>query len=212
MKCKIPNTPTDAQIEQVRQTRIRENDSYFKFADRLIALSLRKCEGFGHDRFAEFNTSAYELGRGYIDKYAESDKDADEYAIDSYYALRRDLRDSGWDPERKLWRDEVFDTFLPDNPHPSRSERQKYANRLGYVKGISFYVRQQICMAVMWLRNKGRGEIRLDRIFEPVRDDYLELMRQYLRCSSAGDKKMREMYADVRTRYNKMGFFGEIYD
>ncbi len=54
--------------------------------------------------------------------------------------------------------------------------------------------------------------VRLNCVLHPVRDGYLELMRQYLRCSKAGDEAMKTMHADVRKRYNAMGIFEEVYD
>ena len=211
MKCMIPNTPTDAQIAKARKDATRENDNHFYFVDRLLALSLRENAGFGAKRFDEYNRISYELGRGYIEKYAQGNKDEADYAVDSYYALRRDLRDlCGWDSEKELWRDSIFDTF-PSDANSAKVRRMR-RNRIDYAKGIGFYVRQQICMAVMYLyTHLGWACVRLARVIDPVREGYMAFMRQYLRCSKDGDENMRRMYADVRKRYNAMGIFEEVY-
>lgn len=211
MKCMIPNTPTDTQFAKARKDAIRENDNHFCFIDRLLALSLRENAGFGRKRFDEYNRISYELGRGYIERYAQDNKDEADYAVDSYYALRRDLRDlCGWDAETELWNDSVFDTFPSDSN--SARMRQVRQNRIDYAKGIGFYVRQQLCMAVTYLHTHlGWARVRLARVIDPVREGYMEFMRQYLRCSKDGDAEMKRMYADVRKRYNAMGIFEEVY-
>ncbi len=163
-------------------------------------------------RFDEYNRISYELGRGYIAKYAQDDKDEPDYAVDSYYALRRDLRDlCDWDAETELWSNSIFETFPADSN--SARVRRIRQNRIDYAKDIGFYVRQQLCMAVMYLHTHlGWAHVRLGRVIDPVREGYMEFMRQYLRCSDAGDAEMRKMYADVRKRYNAMGIFEEVYN
>ena len=208
MNCIIPNTPTDEQIAHARKSAIKENDSHFHYADRLLALSLRE----NAKRFEEYNRIGYQMGREYIEKYAQSDKDECDYAVDSYYALRRDLRDlCGWIAEDELWNDSIFDTF-PADENTARI-RRIHENRVGYAKGIGFYVRQQLCMAAIYLyTHLGWAKVRLGYVLHPVRDGYLAFMRQYLRCSKAGDAEMKRMHADVRRRYNAMGIFEKVYN
>jgi hypothetical protein len=208
----IPNTPTDTQITKARKDAIKENDCHFNYADRLLALNLREKAGFGAKRFEEYNRISYQMGREYIEKYAQSDKDEADYAVDSYYALRRDLRDlCGWIAEDELWHDSIFETF-PADENSARIRRIR-ENRIGYAKGIGFYVRQQLCMAAIYLyTHLGWAKVRLGYVLHPVRDGYLEFMRQYLRCSKAGDAEMKRMHADVRRRYNAMGIFEEVYN
>lgn len=212
MKCRVPNTPTKEQIERSHRLSIKENDKHLHYADRLLALSLHENAGFGHKRFDEYNRNGYDIGRGYIERYAQSDPDEAEYAVDSYYAIRRDLRDlCGWDAETELWSDSIFDSFPADEN--SARIRKMRATRVGYAKGIGFYVRQQMCMAAVYLNTHlGWAGVRLNRVLYPARDGYLAFMKQYIRCSKDGGVQMQEMYEKVRRRYNAMGIFEKVYD
>lgn len=208
MKCRIPPRPlTEKQQEKISQRHIKQNDLIFNYVGRLISVSLRKNAGFGHTRFSRYNDSSFELGRAYIDRYS-TDGDADEeYAVTSYYALRHDLRYISWDPEVELWREEVFDTLVPMPRGLTKRERDEHAGLVGYAKGISFYVREMLCMAAKELNNTNDfGRVRLNRVMHPVRDRYLGLMRLYI----AGDRV--GFFAELQKaldEFNALGFFKE---
>ena len=212
MKCIIPERPlTEAEEKKREKAAIRANDKRFNYADRLFQLSLHENAGFGRDRLIEVSHAGYDIGRAYIEKHSEDDEQDEEYAVNSYYALARDLRGWGWDPERELWRDDIFSTFPYDKN--TASVRRMWADRLEYAKGISFYVRQMLCMGALHLREvRGFAAVRLARVYDPVRDEYLAMMRQYMRCSREGDREADRMITDVRKRYNALGYFGKEYN
>lgn len=212
MNCIIRDKqPTPEQERKQHEAGIRSNDKRLKYADRLFALSLHENLGFGRERILEVSHAGYEIGRGYIERHTDEGEEAVEYAVNSYYALARDLRGWGWDPERELWNDDVFASFPWDKN--TASVRRMWADRLEYAKGISFYARQMLCMGAMHLREKrGFADIRLERVYAPVRDGYLAMMREYMRCSYDGDRRMEAMFADVRKRYNALGYFETDYN
>jgi hypothetical protein len=212
MLCKIPEPErSEADVRREEKQAIRQNDVRLHYADRLMLLSLRENAGFGKDRFERYNAEGYVLGRDYIERYSILDKKAEEYAVDSYWALRRDIRDDcGWDPEVQMWKDSVFETFPADGN--TRSIREKHDHRVTYGRGISFYAKQMISMGVGYLRREyGWGMVKLCRVTDPVREGYLAMMRQYLRCSAEGDRIMGDMITDVRKRYNDMQMFSVAY-
>lgn len=212
MNCKLPPRSLTPEEESRRQkAAIRQNDKRLHYADRLFCLSLHENAGFGQSRILDVLHSGYEIGQAYIEKHAQEGETDLEYAVNSYYALARDLRDWGWNPGIELWRDDVFSTFPHDKN--TASVRQKWADRLEYSRGISFYVREMLCMGALYLREElGWAAVRLGRVYNPVRDGYLALMREYMRCSDEGDRRMEAMVKDVRTRYNAMGYFAEEYN
>lgn len=212
MKCIIPERTLTAEEEKKREkAAIRANDKRFNYADRLFQLSLHENAGFGRDRLIEVSHAGYDIGRAYIEKHSEDNEQAEEYAVNSYYALARDLRGWGWDPGIELWRDDIFSTFPYDKN--TASVRGMWADRLEYAKGISFYVRQMLCMGALHLREvRGFAAVRLARVYTPVRDGYLAMMRQYMRCSREGDREADRMIADVRARYNALGYFEKEYN
>lgn len=69
---------------------------------------MRENAGFGAERMARLVDGAYWIGRGYIDKYSPIAKTDEEYAIDSYYAMRVELGYIGYDPSVELWPDVPF--------------------------------------------------------------------------------------------------------
>lgn len=204
MKCMIQ--PTEQQVKAAEQRAIDTNNRYLNYADRMLCVSLHENAGFGYKRFSRYNTESLALGRAYVEKYGMEDEEPEEYAVNSYYALRIALRDYGWEPEEHLWKDSIFDTFKADGN--SRAIRDKHKDRLEYVKGISFYVREMLCMAALWLREEhGWAETRLNRVFRPVVENYLETMRLYLRCTSDGDRKHNERIKKATADFNALGIF-----
>lgn len=212
MNCIIPEPDiTPEETARREKAGIRSNDKRFHYADRLFCLSLHENAGFGRERILEVSTAGYEIGRAYIERHTDEKEDDTEYAVNSYFALARDLRGWGWDPEVELWSDDVFAAFPWDKN--TASVRRMWADRLEYAKGISFYVRQMLCMGALHLReNRGFAAVRLGNVYNPVRDGYLAMMREYMRCSHEGDRRMETMFADVRKRYNALGYFPAEYN
>ena len=207
MKCNLANRAlTQSEIDAVNKRTVRMNDRIFNYIGRLVVISVRKNAGFGVDRMKRFNDNAYDLGRRYIDRYSETpDRTAEEYAVDSYYALRRDLRYYGWDPEVELWSDDVFDRMVSFDGI-SRKKRDEYSKLIEYAKGLSFYVREMLCMNAMELHDtNGFGaDKRLNVVFHPVRDRYLELMRYYI--TNNREAYMAELRA-ARDEFNALGIY-----
>ena len=204
MKCRLPpKEPTEKQLQEEREANIRSNDQVFNYVGRLLAISVRKNAGFGIVRFERFNDNSHDIGQEFIKRYSsDCDKDED-YAVYSYYALRRELCYIGWDPEVELWADDVFDKYFMQGG--SRSQRQKQAAFVGYAKGISFYTREMLCMSALELNRTNKfGAERLNRVFHPVRDTYLNLMGIYLRQDIAGYfVELRR----VQKEFNELGIF-----
>jgi hypothetical protein len=210
MKCYVPPTPlTERQGQRIEKNAIKSNTEIMEYADQLLCLSLRKNFGFAHKRFTKFNNEATELGRDYIEYYGQHDKNPEDYAKTGYYAILRELNNFGWDAEKILWDNGVFNNFLPDKN--SAAIRKKHAECLEYAKGISFYVRENICMSALWLHNEyGWSTVPLTRLVTPVREEYLAIMREYLRCSPEGMAEMKKRMKAVKKEFNEMGFFKEI--
>ena len=164
MKCRAPK-PAVSEKEQkkINQRNIEKNDRILNYASRLLFVYLREKAGFGRKRFERYNNGSQETGRWYIERYStEADTD-DDYAVTSYYALRSHLRYFNWDPETELWTDDVFDTLVPLPDGMTRSQRTQHAALVGYAKGISFYVRELLCMAAKELHDaNGFGRERLN--------------------------------------------------
>lgn len=207
MKCIIPTPePTEEQLQEQERKAIKHNNRILDYADQMLCLSLRENAGFGYRRFLKYNNESVELGRYYVDRFTMDDEAPEEYAVSSYYALALNLKDWGWNPEEHLWKESVFDKYPPD--HNSAAMRKQHKIRMEYVKGISFYVREMLCMAALWMREElGWAEIRLDRVFRQVVEEYLESMRDYLRCTTQGDTRMNDRIDATKKKYNDMGIF-----
>lgn len=210
MKCRIPpSLMTEQDKERQQKLAIKENSKFLQYADQLFCISLRENFGFGYKRFNLFNTEAVELGRYFIDRYADENEQPSDYAVNGYYALVINLRCYGWEPEEKLWKNSVFDGFKPDSN--SASVRKLHAECLEYAKGISFYVREMLCMSALWLcKEYGWREKRLDRVMRPVAEGYIDLMRLYLRCSKEGVAELNERCNAVKDKYNGLGIFAPV--
>ena len=211
MKCYIAPPPmTEEEQANVEKKAIKTNNSYLGFADHLLCVSLRNNAGFGYKRFHKYNEESLELGRYYVDKYSMDDEAPEEYAVSSYYALVIQLRNYGWEPEDNLWKDSIFDTFKPYKN--TKSIRDKHKDRVKYAKGISFYVREMLCMAALWMRQElGWAEVRLNRVLRPVVEEYLAAMRDFLQCSAAGDKSKDQRIRKALKDFNDMKIFKEEY-
>ena len=211
MKCYIAPPPmTEKEQADAEKKAIKTNNKYLQFADHLLCLSLRNNAGFGYKRFAKYNEESLALGRHYVEYYGMEDEEPEEYAVSSYYALARHLRDYGWEAEENLWKDNIFDTFKPHKN--SRAIRDQHKTRVEYAKGISFYVREMLCMAALWMREEcGWAEVRLNRVLRPVVEEYLAVMREFLKCSAEGDNAMNQRIRKALKDFNAMKIFKEEY-
>ena len=108
MNVRVPVRQTEHERERIAAKNMRSNDRFLNYAHRSIILSVRESAGFGAERMARLVDGAYWIGRGYIDKYSPMAKTDDEYAIDSYYAMRVELGYIGYDPSVELWSDVPF--------------------------------------------------------------------------------------------------------
>lgn len=136
------------------------------------------------------------MGGGYIDKYSPVEKSDDEYAIDSYYAMRRELCYIGYDPSMELWAEEPFS--LADMDLQGKQSVAMRAENDGYVQfanKISFYVREMAAMVAIHLHETdGFGAVRLRRCLDPFVADWMRLMRIYLHKDKAGLDHRRGAY------------------
>lgn len=149
---------------------------------------------------------SYWIGRGYIDKYSPMAKTDDEYAIDSYYAMRVELGYIGYDPSVELWPDVPFSIAdMGLRGKQSASMRTENAFYLEFANKMSFYVREMAAMVALHLHQEdGFGATRIRRSMGQFREEWMELMRIYLRKDKAGVlQEMRRML----DRYNACPIF-----
>lgn len=195
---------TSYQIRKQREENIRKNTSFLNYASRRLMISVRENAGFGVERIRRLNENAVELGRSYIERYSDdgyNESDAD-YAVNSYYALRRELRDIGWDPEAELWQTKPF--VRPRMGFPT-SIRKIQDNYVWYANQMSFYVREMLCMSALELhQTNGFGVERLNRVFHPIRDDWFRLMRIYITMNEEDTDAEKKR---ILGRFNELGIF-----
>lgn len=212
MKCNTKNRPlTEAQIQRQHKQNIKNNNQYLNYASRCLIMSVHDNAGYGVGRMKRFNDGAFSLGREYIDRYSPPDYQMSDqdYAVDSYYAMQRDLLYIGWDPEAELWGYNPFtEADLPAlSGKPTVRERRIREDWLYYANAISFYVREMLCMAALELHNAGgMGAVRLSRVLHPVRDRWMELMRVYLAMDRDGVERLMKK---VLAEFNACGCFAE---
>lgn len=206
MNVRVPVRQSDHERERIAAKNMRSNDRFLNYAHRSIILSVRENAGFGAERMARLVDGAYWIGRGYIDKYSPMAKTDDEYAIDSYYAMRLELEYIGYDPSVELWPDVPFSIADMDlHGEQSASMRAENTLYLEFAKKMSFYVREMASMVALHLHQEdGFGATRIRRSMETFREDWIELMRIYLRKDKAGVlQEMRRML----DRYNACPIF-----
>lgn len=196
MKCAV-------NYARIQQRYAQNGDTIIAFVDHLQCLSMREYFQYGADRLMQFDSGTGEMIRFYIDRYTQEIEPDEDYTVNAYYAMVRDLCGYGWDPEDHLWRDSVFDDFPPDKNSAAVCKIRE--QRCVFAKKISFYAREMCAGMALWLREeRGYADIRLTRAISPVRDEYLSLMRHYLRCSRAGDNEARRIIAETHRKYNEM--------
>ena len=206
MNVRVPVRQTEHERERIAAKNMRSNDRFLNYAHRSIILSVRENAGFGAERMARLVDGAYWIGRGYIDKYSPIAKKDDEYAIDSYYAMRLELEYIGYDPSVELWSDVPFSIADMDlHGEQSASMRAENALYLEFSKKMSFYVREMAAMVALHLHQEdGFGATRIRRSMGQFRDEWIGLMRIYLRKDKAGVlQEMRQML----DRYNACPIF-----
>lgn len=182
MNVRVPVRQTEHERERIAAKNMRSNDRFLNYAHRSIILSVRENAGFGAERMARLVDGSYWIGRGYIDKYSPMAKTDDEYAIDSYYAMRVELGYIGYDPSVELWPDVPFSIAdMGLRGKQSASMRTENAFYLEFANKISFYVREMAAMVALQLHDAdGFGATRLSRVFNPFVADWMRLMGHYL--------------------------------
>ena len=210
MKARVPVRTSAAEEARFKRKSERNNDRFLNYAHRSIVLSIRDNAGFGDVRMARLIDGSYYIGRDYIDRYGPHEKTDADYAVDSYYAMRRELCYIGWDPSVELWRDDPFS--LADMElvgHQSAMRRAENDGYVGFANTMSFYVREMAAMAAIQLHDAdGFGAVRLSRVFDPFVADWMGLMRIYLRRDRAGlQAEMRRMLE----RFNRCAVFQAEY-
>lgn len=210
MNVRVPVRKTDHERERVAAKNMRSNDRFLNYAHRSIILSVRENAGFGAERMARLVDGSYWIGRGYIDKYSPMAKTDDEYAIDSYYAMRVELGYIGYDPSVELWPDVPFSIAdMGICGKQTASMRTENAFYLEFANKMSFYVREMAAMVDLHLHQEdGFGATRIRRSMGQFRDEWMGLMRIYLRKDKAGVlQEMRRML----DRYNACPIFKDEY-
>lgn len=210
MNARVPVRQTAHERERIAAKNMRSNDRFLNYAHRSIILSVRENAGFGAERMARLVDGSYWIGRGYIDKYSPMEKTDDEYAIDSYYAMRVELGYIGYDPSVELWPDVPFSIADMDlRGKQTASMRTENAFYLEFANKMSFYVREMAAMVDLHLHQEdGFGATSIRRSMGQFRDEWIGLMRIYLRKDKAGVlQEMRRML----DRYNACPIFKDEY-
>ena len=210
MNVRVPVRQTAHERERIAAKNMRSNDRFLNYAHRSIVLSVRDNAGFGDVRMARLIDGSYYIGRDYIDRFSPLEKTDEDYAVDSYYAMRRELLYIGWDPSVELWRDNPFS--LADMELVGHQSAMQRAENNGYVQFanmMSFYVREMATMAAIQLHDAdGFGATRLSRVFDPFVADWRRLMARYLHKDREG------LVAEMRwmlDRYNACPVFPAEY-
>ena len=210
MNVRVPVRQTEHERERIAAKNMRSNDRFLNYAHRSIILSVRDNAGFGAERMSRLIDGSYCIGRDYIDRYGPHDKTDEDYAVDSYYAMRRELLYIDWDPSREIWPDNPF--MLADMElvgHQSAAKRAENDAYIHFANLLSFYVREMAAMAAIQLHDAdGFGATRLSRVFDPFVADWRRLMARYLHKDREGlVAEMRRML----DRYNACPVFPAEY-
>lgn len=210
MKCNVKNRPmSEEELERFRKENIKSADRYLNYIQRIVLTEIRKAYGFGKERMARMNNNGFELGSWYIERYSPEDvhREDEEYAVDAYYAIRRDLRAFGFDPDEEFWPDGRFYDMI--QPQPSHALRKKAMDYADYAERLSFYVRELLCMLCLELHETDKyGVERLRRVMRPTRDRWLALMGSYMEMD--GKSVCLEMRRAL-DEFNMLGVFKKEY-
>ena len=120
--------------------------------------------------------------------------------------MRLELEYIGYDPSVELWPDVPFSIAdMGLRGKQSASMRAENALYLEFSKKMSFYVREMAAMVALHLHQEdGFGATRIRRSMGQFRDEWIGLMRIYLRKDKAGVlQEMRRML----DRYNACPIF-----
>ena len=210
MNVRVPVRQSESERERIATKNMRSNDRFLNYAHRSIVLSIRDNAGFGAERMTRLIDGSYCIGRDYIDRYGPHEKTDEDYAVDSYYAMRRELLYIDWDPSREIWPDNPF--MLADMElvgHQSAAKRAENDAYIHFANLLSFYVREMATMAAIQLHDAdGFGATRLSRVFDPFVADWRRLMARYLHKDREGlVAEMRRML----DRYNACPVFPAEY-
>ena len=210
MNVRVPVRQTARERERSAAKNMRSNDRFLNYAHRSIVLSIRDNAGFGAERMTRLIDGSYCIGRNYIERFSPMEKTDEDYAVDSYYAMRRELLYRDWDPSREIWPDNPF--MLADMElvgHQSAAKRAENDAYIHFANLLSFYVREMATMAALHLHDTdGFGAMRLSRVFDPFVADWRRLMARYLHKDREGlVAEMRRML----DRYNACPVFPAEY-
>lgn len=210
MNVRVPVRQTEHERERIAAKNMRSNDRFLNYAHRSIVLSIRDNAGVGAERMTRLIDGSYCIGRNYIERFSPMEKTDEDYAVDSYYAMRRELLYIGWDPSREIWPDNPF--MLADMElvgHQSAAKRAENDAYIHFANLLSFYVREMATMAALHLHDTdGFGAMRLSRVFDPFVADWRRLMARYLHKDREGlVAEMRRML----DRYNACPVFPAEY-
>lgn len=212
MKCNRKKAlPTGFDLARINDENILNAQLYLSFASRSMMIAIREKAGFGVERLRRFNEGHSGLGREYVQEYT-AEGEPREYAVDSYWALRRDLMaECGFDPSIFLWGEEPFrpeelaGASYGYTDDVTIRERRQY---LDFANKMAFYVRELLTMGAKELHDtNGFGLSRLRSVFSVCQVDWFGLMLVYLQTMDPAEvqKEMRKMLE----RFNGMGFFGQ---
>lgn len=205
MKCNVKNRVSDAEIEEIRERGERTNMMYLRHISRLVYVSLHENAGFGADRMQTFCDKSYDTTNDYIEFYTADNAPDEEYAVDSYYGMRKYLLAFGYDPEKEFWTDAPFGEGDFPSPAQSARERERRKMYLHYANALSFYTREMLCGYAIELHGTNHfGATRLRRVFEQPVQQYLHTMRLYLVQDKAAVMKEMQKSLDA---YNGLGYF-----
>lgn len=108
MKCNVKKRMTQEEADVIREKNERTNVAYLNYMSRLVYVSLHENAGFGIDRMQVFCDKSYDTTQDYIAFYTADECPDEEYAVDSYYGMRKYLLGIGFDPETEFWQDVPF--------------------------------------------------------------------------------------------------------
>lgn len=214
--------------EEADRFQAKDNRSYLNYVHRSLMLSLHENLGFGTERMRTMSYNSYDIGedaladntvrplitsvedllRGAEPEFG--DPDFLETVSNTFWSLKKEMLEFGWDPEESLWPwKEPFgdDDFPKTWRKVTKREREKRASFLDYANKMS-----QICLTLMCVCAKelhitnGMGALRMDRAMRPVGERWRAFMRIYLTMDEdAVEKAKRELLRE----YNAMRMFTE---
>lgn len=229
LRSQIPMDPVKRE-KWVADKNEKENKAYLHYVHRCLLISVHHAEGFGGVRLKQLANDAFDIGEAAVQagtvrevltpledllagveaEYAE--ENFLETMGNTYFRLRRELTDIGWNPEAVLWpwKDPFTDADFPQTWRKvTASERKRRTEYLYFVNTMSQLALTLLCMCASALHARGFGAGRLDRDMAPVADRWRRLMLLYLTGDEAAVFAERKA---VRDEFNNMKCFAEEYE